>query len=68
MNSISNNAIRQVLLLIIILLLGFILFFQLESFIPALLGAYTMFVLLKKWMYILTGRYKWKRTWAAALR
>jgi len=67
MSSISNNAIRQLLLLAIILLLGTVLFFQLESFIPALLGSYTMFVLLKKWMYILTGRYKWKRPWAAAL-
>ena len=67
MSAISNNAIRQILLLIVILLLGLVLFFQLESFIPALLGSYTMFVLLKKWMYILTGRYKWKKSLAAAL-
>ena len=67
MNSISNNAIRQVLLLLVILLLGFVLFWQLQSFLPAFLGAYTLFVLLKKWMYILTGRYKWKKGGAAAL-
>src|ERR1700733_10927188 len=67
MSFISNNAIRQVLLLLIIILLGFILFWQLQSFIPALLGSYTMYVLLKKWMYILTGRYKWKKSWSAAL-
>jgi predicted PurR-regulated permease PerM len=67
MSYISNNTIRQVLLLLIIILLGFILFWQLQSFIPALLGSYTMYVLLKKWMYILTGRYKWKKSWSAAL-
>lgn len=67
MNSISNNAIRQVLFLLLILLLGFVLFWQLQSFLPAFLGAYTLFVLLKKWMYILTDRYKWKKGGAAAL-
>jgi predicted PurR-regulated permease PerM len=67
MSYISNNTIRQVLLLLVIILLGTILFWQLQSFLPALLGSYTMYVLLKKWMYILTGRYKWKKSWAAAL-
>src|SRR5580765_2992325 len=64
---IPNNVIRQLLLLIFIMLLGVVLFRQLQSFIPALLGSYTLFVLLKKWMYILTGRYKWKKTLAAVL-
>jgi predicted PurR-regulated permease PerM len=65
MNYIPNNIIRQVLLLLLILLLGVILFLQLQSFLPALLGSYTLFVLLKKYMYILTGRYKWKKNLAA---
>jgi predicted PurR-regulated permease PerM len=67
MNYIPNNAIRQILLLCIIILLGILLFEQLASFIPAFLGAYTMYVLLKKWMFILTGRYKWKKSLAASL-
>ena len=66
-NNIPNNIIRQVLLLLFIILLGVVLFVQLQSFIPALLGSYTLFVLLKKWMYILTGRYKWKKSLAAFL-
>jgi predicted PurR-regulated permease PerM len=65
MNSISNNIIRQVLLLSTIILLALILFEQLKVFLPSLLGSYTLFVLLKKWMYILTGKYKWKRSHAA---
>jgi predicted PurR-regulated permease PerM len=67
MNAISNNAIRQILLLLVIIALGIVLFSQLQSFLPAALGAYTLFVLLKKWMYILTGRYKWKKGRAAGL-
>ena len=67
MNYIPNNVIRQVLLLVIIIALGIVLFDQLQSFIPALLGAYTLYVLLKKWMFILTGKYKWKKTLAASL-
>jgi predicted PurR-regulated permease PerM len=67
MNSISNNIVRQVLLLLIIIFLAVVLFVQLQSFLPALLGSYSLFVLLKKWMYILTGRYKWKKSLTAAL-
>jgi predicted PurR-regulated permease PerM len=67
MNSISNNTVRQVLLLLVIILLGFILFWQLQSFLPAFLGAYTLFVLLKKWMDILVTRYKWRKGGAAML-
>jgi predicted PurR-regulated permease PerM len=67
MNYISNNTIRQVLLLLVIILLGIVLFLQLQSFIPALLGSYTMYVLLKKWMFILTGKYKWKKSLTAAV-
>ena len=67
MNHIPNNVIRQLLLLFFIALLAFVLFGQLQSFIPALLGSYTLFVLLKKWMYVLTGRYKWKKSVAAGL-
>ena len=66
MNYIPNNTIRQVLLLLIIVVLGLILFFQLQSFIPAFLGSYTLYVLLKKWMFILTGRYKWRKSMTAA--
>jgi len=56
-----------VLLLLFISFLGLVLFLQLHSFIPALLGSYTLFVLLKKSMFILTGKYKWKKPLAAAL-
>lgn len=67
MPQISNNAVRQVLLLLLIILLGYILFSQLQSFLPSFLGAYTLYVIMRKYMFKLEGRFKWKRSWAAAL-
>ena len=67
MNSIPNNAIRQVLILITIILIGVLLFIHLQVFIPAFLGAYTLYVLMRKYMFILQGRYKWNRNLAASL-
>ncbi|WEK36806.1 MAG: AI-2E family transporter [Candidatus Pseudobacter hemicellulosilyticus] len=62
-----NNIIRQLLILSTILILGVVLFEQLKAFIPAFLGAYTLYVLLRKWMFLLTGKYRWKRSLAAAV-
>ncbi|MBL7737261.1 MAG: AI-2E family transporter [Chitinophagaceae bacterium] len=67
MNQIPGNAIRQILLLSIIILLGMVLFFQLSSFIPAFLGAYTLYIIMRKYQFILEGRYKWKKSVSAAL-
>ena len=67
MNQIPGNAIRQILLLSIIILLGMVLFFQLSSFIPAFLGAYTLYIIMRKYQFILEGRYKWKKSLSAAL-
>jgi predicted PurR-regulated permease PerM len=67
MKQIPNNAIRQVLILATIITLGITLFIQLKSLIPAFLGAYTLYVLLRKWMFILQGRYKWKKGLSAAV-
>lgn len=64
---ISNNAIRQILILATIILLGVVLFKELSIFIPAALGAYTLYVLLRKWMFILQGKYKWNKNLAAAV-
>jgi predicted PurR-regulated permease PerM len=67
MKQIPNNAIRQILILATIITLGIILFNQLSSLIPAFLGAYTLYVLLRKWMFILQGRYKWNKSLTAAV-
>jgi predicted PurR-regulated permease PerM len=67
MNSISNNAIRQVLILITIILIGVLLFVHLQTFIPAFLGSYTLYVLMRKYMFILQGKYKWNKNLAASV-
>ena len=67
MNSIPNTAKRQILLLITILLIGTVLFIYLQTFIPAFLGAYTLYVLMRKYMFVLQGKYKWNKNLAASL-
>ncbi len=66
MKQISNNVIRQILLLATIVVIGIIIFYELKIFIPAFLGAYTLFVLLRKYMFKLEDR-KWNKSLSAAL-
>ena len=67
MNYIPNNIVRQVLLLLFIVLLGIVLWFQLSTFLPAFLGAYTLYVMMRKYMFVLQSKYKWRSGWCAAL-
>lgn len=67
MKQIPNNAIRQILILAFIITLGLVLFDQLKGLIPSFLGAYTLYVMLRKWMFILRDQKKWKGSLAAAL-
>lgn len=67
-NSVINqNQLRQFFFIIIILLLGILLFTELYTFFPALLGAITLYVLLHKWMLYLTEKKKWRKGWTALL-
>lgn len=66
-HQIPNNAIRQVLILGTIIFLGIVLFRHLQTFLPAFLGAYTLYVLLRKWMFIMEGRKKMNRGLSAAI-
>lgn len=66
-NVIDQNRIRQVLFIIIILLLAILLFQQLSSFVPAVLGAITLYALYRRWMFRLTEKKKWRKGWTAVL-
>ena len=66
-NIIDQNRIRQFFFILIILMLGILLFLQLQSFLPALLGAITLYVLLRRWMFYLTENKKWRKGWTALL-
>lgn len=67
MNRIPGIYIRQTLLLLLIAAIFGILFWNLHFFLPALLGAYTLYVLLRKPLSVLTGRWKWPVKPASAL-
>ncbi len=63
---ISQNRIRQIFFLLILVLLGTLLALELYSFLPALLGAVTLYILCRKWMFRLVEARKWKPGLAAA--
>lgn len=66
-NVIDQNRVRQVFFIVLILLLGILLFLELYSFLPALLGAITLYILLHRWMFFLTEKKKWRQGWTAVL-
>ncbi len=64
---ISNLYIRQIFLVIIIAILGIVIFWQLRNFLPAFLGAYTLYIILRRWMFSLSTKLKGRRSLAALL-
>jgi predicted PurR-regulated permease PerM len=64
---IDQNRIRQIIFLLIIGLLGVLLFLELYTFLPALLGAISLYIILRKWNIHLTTKKKrrWKKSMAA---
>jgi len=64
---IHQNRVRQIFFLIVIVLLGLLLFLELYTFLPALLGAVTLYIVMRKWMFYLTLTKKWRTAWTAAL-
>ena len=66
-NVIHQNRIRQIFFIVIIVLLGLLLFLELYTFLPALLGAVTLYIVMRKWMFYLTIKKRWRKGWTAAL-
>ena len=64
---IHQNRIRQIFFLLIIVFLGILLFLELYTFLPALLGAVTLYIVMRKWMFYLTEKRKWKKALTASL-
>ncbi len=64
---IDANRIRQIFLIALILFIGVILFRELASFLPALLGALTLYILLRSSYFRFTEVRKWKRAPTALL-
>ncbi len=64
---IPESRIRQLTFISVLVLLGYILFSELKSFIPAFLGALTLYVIMRKWMFRLVYFRKWKPSLSATL-
>lgn len=58
---IEANRVRQLFLMVLILLIGIVLFRELSFYIPALLGALTLYILLRSTFFRLTELRKWKK-------
>lgn len=66
-SNITSISIRQSAFILLIVLIGSLIFWQLQNFIPAFLGAYTLYVLCRKWMFRLTKKLKGRAVLAASL-
>jgi predicted PurR-regulated permease PerM len=64
---IHQDQVRQVFFIIILVGLGLLLFLELFNFLPALLGAITLYILMRRWMFHLCYKKKWKQAWAATV-
>jgi predicted PurR-regulated permease PerM len=65
MQQINSGKIRQLSFYSILVFLGIFLFLQLSSFLPALLGAVTLFILMQRPMAYLVSKKHWKQGLAA---
>ncbi|MFM7671840.1 MAG: AI-2E family transporter [Bacteroidota bacterium] len=66
-NTIDQNRLRQIVFLLLITGLGLLLFIQLYTFLPAALGAATLYILLRKSNFYLIEKRKWRPGAAAVL-
>lgn len=66
MNLLNNDNIKQLGLLSLIVILGLTLITQLSTFIPGVLAAVTMYILLRNYFFYLIHKRKWKK-WIAAM-
>ena len=62
-----NERFRQIILFVIIVTIAILLFFQLTSFMPGLLGGLTIYVLSRSFYFNLTEQRKWKKGLSALL-
>ena len=67
MNNTFNDKLRQILLLILIILLGWLFVGELYIFLPGLLGGVTLYIVSRTLYYKLVFKRKWKKGGTALL-
>lgn len=66
-NKIPPQIIRQVFVILLILLMGSLIFRELLPYLTGVLGAITLYVLMRKWMAKLVKKRRWNPALAASL-
>ena len=64
---IPPQIIRQIFVILLILLMGSLIFKELIPYLTGVLGAITLYVLMRKWMYTLVKKKGWNPSLAALL-
>ena len=64
---IPPQIIRQIFIILLILLMGSLIFRELLPYLTGVLGAITIYVLMRKWMAKLVNRKKWNPSLAASV-
>ena len=64
---IPPQIIRQVFVILLILLMGSLIFRELLPYLTGVLGAVTIYVLMRKWMEKLVNKKKWNPSLAASM-
>lgn len=66
MNRLKPSLVRQLFVLLLILFLGFLIFREIVPYLSGVLGAITLYVILKNWMIKLVAR-GWNKSLAAGI-
>ena len=67
MSQIPTKIIRQIFVIILILLMGSMIFREMLPYLTGVLGAITLYILLRRWMVILVVKKKWNPGLSAVL-
>ncbi len=67
MSYLDNDRLKQIGFLLLILFLAVLLFMEMFTFFPGFLGAVTLYVISRKWMFKLVEQRKWRKSLAATL-
>ena len=67
MSYLDNERLKQIIFLLLIAFLGILLFKELYGFFPGFLGAVTLYILSRKWMFRLVEVRKWGKSFAASV-
>lgn len=65
MQLLNTNNLKQIALLSLIVILGLSILNQFSVFVPSVLAAATLYILIRHWYIVLVTKRKWKK-WAAA--